>query len=133
MLPAVIAGQVGIGLANIKGGTGHWSYVMFFDASRFMSDFCDGRQRVWRRRGERYFDSTNLPHDRYVGGCYGGSLWGGVTTNERTDLHVCQSSVTGVYYRNNIIEPLDVPLQLPMGIVFASNMTMPVHIVLMLC
>ena len=46
--------------------------------------------------GERYSDATNLPHDRYGGGSV--TVWGGVTTNERTDLHVCQGRVTGVYY-----------------------------------
>ena len=84
---------------------GQWSHVMFSDESQFMLDFCDGRQGVWQRRG--LVDATNLPHDRYGGGSI--AVWGGVTTNERTDLHVCQGRVTGVYYWDNIIEPLVVP------------------------
>jgi len=31
-----------------------WNNVMFSDASRFCLTHGDGRQRVWRRRGERY-------------------------------------------------------------------------------
>ena len=58
-------------------------------------------------KGEIYFDATNLPHDRYGGGSV--TVWGGVTIIERTDLHVCQGRVTGVYYRDNIIEPLVIP------------------------
>ena len=54
--------------------------------------------------GERYFDATNLPHDRHGGGSV--TVWGGVTANELSDLHVCQGRVTGVCYRDNIIEPL---------------------------
>ena len=57
--------------------------------------------------GERYFDATNLPHDCYGGGSV--TVWDGVTTNERTAFHVCQGRVTGVCYRDNIIEPLVVP------------------------
>ena len=59
---------------------GQWSHGMFSDESWFMLEFCDGRQRVWRRRGEQYFDAANLPHDRYGGGSV--TVWGGVTTNE---------------------------------------------------
>lgn len=80
---------------------------MISDESRFMLDFFDGRQRAWRCRGKRYFDATNRPHDRYGGDSV--TVWGGVTTNERTDLHVCQRRVTGIYYRDNIIESLVVP------------------------
>ena len=86
---------------------GQWSHVMFSDESRFMLDFCDGRQRVWRRRGERYFDATNLPHDRYGGGSV--TVWGWCHNQWVNWFHVCQGRVTGVYYRDNIIEPLVVP------------------------
>ena len=33
---------------------GQWFHVMFSDESRFMLDFCDGQQRVWRLRGSDF-------------------------------------------------------------------------------
>ena len=55
--------------------------------------------------GGAIFDAPSLPHDRYeTPNCV--TVWGGVTTNELTDLHICHGTVSGVYYRDNIIGPL---------------------------
>ena len=32
-------------------------------------------------------------------------VWGGITMTRKTDLHVCQGRVTGVYYRDNVLAP----------------------------
>ena len=66
--------------------------------------------------GERYFAATNLPHDRYGGGSM--TVWGGVTTNERTHLHVCQGRVTIVYYPTEIASLNVVPFAAAHGIGF---------------
>ena len=84
-----------------------WRSVMFSDESRFTLDFNDGRVRVWRRRGERHRNVAMVPHNRYGGGSV--MVWAGITMNDRTDLHVCQGNMTGVYYRDNIVEPIVVP------------------------
>ena len=36
----------------------HWCLVLFTDESRFTLSTCDGRERVWRRQGERF--SVNI-------------------------------------------------------------------------
>ena len=84
-----------------------WSMVMFSDESRFTLDFNDGRVRVWRRVGERYHNVAIVPHNRYGGGSV--MVWAGITMNDRTDLHACQGNMTGVYYRDNVLEPIVVP------------------------
>ena len=80
---------------------------MFSDESRFTLDFLDRRRRVWRRFGECYTDPTNVAHDRYGGGSV--MVWGGITMTGKTDLHVCQGRVTGMYYRDNVLAPYVIP------------------------
>ena len=84
-----------------------WASVMFSDESRFVLDFHDRRIRVWRRRGERYQPPATVAHNRYGGGSV--MVWAGICMNDRTDLHICQDNITGLYYRDNIIEPIVVP------------------------
>ncbi|KAJ4448913.1 hypothetical protein ANN_00305, partial [Periplaneta americana] len=63
---------------------GQWSCVLFIDESRFNLCSPDGRERVWRRRGERFSQcciSENVP---YGGG--GVMVWAGVCTDARTEL-----------------------------------------------
>lgn len=63
---------------------GQWSCVLFTDESRFNLCSPDGRERVWRRRGERFSQcciSENVP---YGGG--GVMVWAGVCTDARTEL-----------------------------------------------
>lgn len=84
-----------------------WASVMFSDESRFVLDFHDRRIRVWRRRGERYQPPATVAHNRYGGGSV--MVWAGICMNDRTDLHICQVNITGLYYRDNIIEPIVVP------------------------
>ena len=47
-------------------------------------------------------------HNRYGRGSV--TVSGCVTVIGRTDFHICQGSVSGVYYRNNIIEPWDIAI-----------------------
>lgn len=84
-----------------------WGDVMFSDESRFELDFNDGRVRVWRHRGDRYHPDNMIAHHRFGRGSV--MVWGGITSTGRTPLHVCQGNVNGVYYRDNIIDPLVVP------------------------
>ncbi|KAJ4443681.1 hypothetical protein ANN_05356 [Periplaneta americana] len=63
---------------------GQWSCVLFIDEFRFNLCSPDGRQRVWRRRGERFSQrciSENVP---YGGG--GVMVWAGLCTDTRTEL-----------------------------------------------
>ncbi|KAJ4446507.1 hypothetical protein ANN_13203 [Periplaneta americana] len=65
-------------------GDGQWSCVLFTDESRFNLCSPDGREGVWRRRGERFSQcciSENVP---YGGG--GVMVWAGVCTDARTEM-----------------------------------------------
>ncbi|KAJ4447982.1 hypothetical protein ANN_09992 [Periplaneta americana] len=66
---------------------GQWSCVLFTDESRFNLCSPDGREKVWRRRGERFSQcciSENVP---YGGGVV--MVWAGVCTDARTEY--CRS------------------------------------------
>ena len=80
---------------------------MFSDESKFVVDFHDGRQWVWRRTGERYQPPAMIACNRDLGGSV--TVRGGITMTGRTELHNCQGHVTGFYYRDNIMEPIVVP------------------------
>ena len=36
-------------------------------------------------------------------------VWAGLSSMGRMDLHICQGTVTGQYYRDNILDPIVVP------------------------
>lgn len=79
-----------------------WAPVLFTDESRYCLDFTDRRQRVWRRQRERFNDAYINEHDRYGGGSI--MVWGGISRNGRTDLHVMgRGTMTGVRYRDEIL------------------------------
>ena len=81
---------------------------MLSDESRFCLRFTDGRNRVWRRRGERYVRATIMEHDSYGGGSV--MVWGGITYDRRTDLIVIRGNMTGQRYVNEILRPVVAPM-----------------------
>ena len=90
-----------------------WATVLFSDESRFTVSFHDGRIRVWRRQGERYQDPTISQRDRHGGGSV--MVWGGISRNHKTSLHCVQGSMTGVSYRDSILQPVVLPTLQAMG------------------
>ena len=93
--------------AHVRWTRAQWSQVLFTDESRFTLSFHDGRNRVWRRTGERHHDATIVEHDRYGGGSV--MVWGGISYHTRTPLHHVVGHLNGVGYRNGIIGPLVLP------------------------
>ncbi|KAJ4430963.1 hypothetical protein ANN_19556 [Periplaneta americana] len=63
---------------------GQWSCVLFTDESRFNLCSPDGRERVWRRRGERFSQCCISKNVTYGGG--GVMIWAGVCTDACTEL-----------------------------------------------
>ena len=58
---------------------------------------------MWRRQRERFHDANISEHDRYGGGSI--MVWGGISRDGRTDLHVLERGImTGVRYRNEILD-----------------------------
>ena len=82
----------------------HWTPVLFTDESRFCVDFHDGRRRVWRMQGERYADCCVAEHDRFGGGSV--MVWGGISITGKTDLHVIAGNLTGIQYRDEVLDPI---------------------------
>ncbi|KAI4898879.1 hypothetical protein NFI96_008975 [Prochilodus magdalenae] len=83
----------------------HWHPVLFTDESRFTLSTCDGRDRVWRRRGERSAACSILQHDRFGSGSV--MVWGGISLEGRTAPHVlARGSLTDIRYRDEMLRPL---------------------------
>ncbi|KAJ8375922.1 hypothetical protein SKAU_G00065020 [Synaphobranchus kaupii] len=75
------------------------------DESRFTLSTCDRRERVWRRRGERYAACNIIQHDRFGGGSV--MVWGGISLEGRTDLHViANGTLTAVRYQDEILRAI---------------------------
>lgn len=61
-----------------------WSHVLFTDEPRFCLRGPDGRERVWRRPGERYLDNMISKRTPFGGGSI--MVWAGISANEKTEL-----------------------------------------------
>ena len=81
--------------------------MLFTDESRITLHRNDGRQRRWRRRGERNAPVNVVPRYRYGGG--GVTVWAGMSTQRETDLVVINGTVTGRSYLRDIINPIIIP------------------------
>ena len=75
-----------------------WDGVLFSDESRFCLSHVDGRARVWRRQGERLSDCCIYEMDRYGAGSV--MVWGGISSNHRTPLHIFHANVNALEYQN---------------------------------
>ena len=84
-----------------------WAQVLFSDESRFCLQPADGRIRVWRRRGERFADGSVLERNRYGGGSI--MVWGGISAHHKTPLYHVVGNLTGVRYRDEVLQPFVVP------------------------
>ena len=56
----------------------------------------NGRQRVWRRRGEQYMPNVVQEGDRFGQGSV--MVWGGINIDGRTDLVVVPRNLTAADY-----------------------------------
>ena len=85
-----------------------WANILFTDESRFHLDSSDGRSRVYRRVGERYADTCVIQRQSFGGGSV--MVWGGITAHGRTQLVVVAGNLTGMRYRDEIVQPYVIPL-----------------------
>ena len=79
-----------------------WGNVLFSDESRFCLRGSDGRERVWRRTGERYAECTMSERVSFRGGSV--MVWGGISLEGRTELvFVGWGSLTSARYVEEIL------------------------------
>lgn len=91
-----------------------WEKVLFTDESRFSLKGADGRQRVWRRTGERYAECAITERDRFGGGSI--MIWGGISLSGSTNLVVLdRPSVTAHSYIEDILQDHVVPFAFGIG------------------
>lgn len=91
-----------------------WSRVMFTDESRFTLYTHDGRQRVYRRPGERYYQACIEEKVPYGGGSV--HVWAGISSESRTELVVIENgTLTAERYVNEIINEYVGPFLVNMG------------------
>jgi len=84
-----------------------WNGVIFSDESRFCLSIADGRQRIWRRRGERYARCCVQHFNRWGGASV--MVWAGITAHHRTPLVVIDGNLTAQRYVDNVLRPHLVP------------------------
>lgn len=79
-----------------------WKQVLFSDETRVSLKAPDGRERVWRRRGERFASCNISPKIPFGGGSK--MFWGGICFDARTELVPIRTrSMNAQYYLENII------------------------------
>ena len=83
-----------------------WANILFTDESRFHLD-SDGHSRVYRCVGERYADACVIQRQSFGGGSV--MVWGGITAHGRTPLVVVAGNLTGIRYRDEIVQPYVIP------------------------
>ncbi len=85
----------------------HIRWRLFTDESRFSLYRADGRQRVWRRVGERFADVNVV--DWVAHGGSGVMVWAGVCYGQRTQVHFIDGILNAQRYRDEILRPIVVP------------------------
>ena len=84
-----------------------WQHILFSDESRFSLRFCDGRFRVYYRRGEPFTDQYVYESDRF--GCGSDMVWVGICHGGRTQLKIVQGTLNAVKYIGDILDPIVLP------------------------
>ncbi len=86
----------------------NWRRVWFSDESRFLLHRRDGRQRVYRRRNERFANNCVLEVDRFGGGSV--MVCGAISYTGRSELVVVRGNLTAVRYRDESMRPHMLPI-----------------------
>ena len=84
-----------------------WQRVVFSDESRFCLYTADGRQRVYRRRGERTAACCVRETVPFGGGSV--MVWGAICGEHRSPLIRVDGNLTAQRYRDQIFDPVAIP------------------------
>ena len=78
-----------------------WDFILFSDECRFNFSYADGRERVYRRRGECCAESCVIERGRFgVGSVF---IWGGIMGGNKTRLIVINGSINAQTYINDVL------------------------------
>ena len=91
-----------------------WGNCLFTDESKFVLHHDSNRARVTRRSGERYNPSLVLPVYPFGRGSI--TVWGGITSDTRTELVVLRNeTMTAQTYLNRVLAPIVRPMAEAIG------------------
>jgi hypothetical protein len=112
----------------VNRGHNEWKNVLFTDESRFSPRSPDGREKVWRRPGERYSQCCISPRTGYNGGSI--MIWAGISLEAHTDLMFVEKGAMTAHRYEYILECVEshvVPYAPFIGDNFLLWMTMLVY------
>lgn len=84
-----------------------WANVLWTDECRAALRAPDGRERVYRRRGERFLPITTRQTISFHGGSV--MVWGGISSNARTELVIVEGRLNAARYIEEILQDHVVP------------------------
>ena len=93
---------------HLQRGARFWTNVIFSDESRFSVSSADGRQRVYRRRNERYAQCCVLERNRFGGGSV--MVWGAINHRFKSQLVIVNGNLNAQRYIDQILRPVVIPL-----------------------
>ena len=89
-------------------GNEEWKNILFSDESRYCLKSPDGRQRIYRRTGERFDEGNFATRLSYGGGSV--MVWGGVSMEARTELILLEGGAMNAdRYIREILESHVIP------------------------
>lgn len=109
--------------AHVRWPLARWRRVLFTDESRFILYRADGRQRVWRRRGERFANANVVRRVAHGGG--GVMVWAGIASGQRTGLHFIDGNLNAQRYRDEILAPTVIPFVRQHDVIFQQDNARP--------
>lgn len=74
---------------------------LFTDESKFNGQNCDGRTRVYCRRGQQFSENCVQKRNRRGGGSV--HVWAGITQFNKTDLFILNGNVNARRYIVNVL------------------------------
>ena len=93
---------------RIEYGSANSGFIESRRSSFFLLQRHDGRQRVYRRRNERFANNCVAQVDRFGGGSV--MMWGAISYTGRSELVLVQGNLTAVRYRDEILRPHMLPI-----------------------
>lgn len=87
---------------HLNWGSNEWRRVLFSDESRFTIDGPDRRIKIWRRTGERYFNSNFQEVDTFHQKSL--MIWAGIGYNMKSVFHTIEGNLTALKYRDEILD-----------------------------